>query len=436
MEQKYLDGVRSLLSYISASPTQFHAIDSSEEQLLSEGFSELSLSEPLSIVPGGKYYVTKNRSSILAFRVPSEPIRGCMISAAHTDSPTFRLKPDFEQKSGGYLRISTERYGGMILSSWLDRPLSVAGRVVVRDGDGFSTRTVSIDRDLLIIPNVAIHFNRKINDGYVYNPASDMLPLAGVAGDAGMLRRELASALNVSEESMLSADLSLYDRTGGTVLGLDNEFFSSPRIDNLECSYATLRGFLEAEPADGILTVYASFDNEEVGSMTKQGADSPILFDLLSRISVALGRELSELLPSTFLVSADNAHAIHPNHPELSDAAHAPVMNGGVVIKHNCTQRYTTDAVSDALFGAICERAGVPTQHFANRSDMPGGGTLGSIANSHLPVNSVDIGLAQLAMHSAYETAGVLDLDYMITAMKCFFSSGIIASRDGAWTLV
>jgi aspartyl aminopeptidase len=263
-----------------------------------------------------------------------------------------------------------------------------------------------------------------------------MLPLAGAASDAGMLRRELAEALGVSAESIVSADLSLYDRTGGTVLGLDNEFFSSPRIDNLECSYATLRGFLSAEPADGILTVYASFDNEEVGSMTKQGADSPVLLDLLSRITRALGRELSELLPSTFLVSADNAHAIHPNHPELSDSAHAPIINGGVVIKHNCTQRYTTDAVSDAIFSAICERACVPTQHFTNRSDMPGGSTLGSIANSHLPVNSVDIGLAQLAMHSAYETAGVIDLSHMISAMKCFFSSGIIASRDGAWELI
>ena len=436
MEQKYLDEAWSLLSYISASPTQFHAVDASEELLKSEGFSELSLSEPLSLVPGGKYYVTKNRSSILAFRVPSAPLRGCMISAAHTDSPTFRLKPDFELKTAGYLRISTERYGGMILSSWLDRPLSVAGRVMVRDGESFSARTVSIDRDLLIIPNVAIHFNRKINEGYAYNPASDMLPLAGAAGDAGKLRQELAEVLGVSETSIVSADLALYDRTGGAILGLDSEFFSSPRIDNLECSYATLRGFLSAEPADGILTVYASFDNEEVGSMTKQGADSPILFDLLSRVASALGRNLTELLPSTFLVSADNAHAIHPNHPELSDAAHAPTLNGGVVIKHNCTQRYTTDAVSDAIFSAICERAGVPTQHFANRSDMPGGGTLGSIANSHLPVNSVDIGLAQLAMHSAYETAGVLDLSHMISAMKAYFSSGILSFRDGAWQLL
>ncbi len=438
MEQKYLDEVWSLLSFISEAPTQFHAVDASEALLRSNSFVELSLAEPFSLLPGGKYYVTKNRSSILAFRVPTEPIRGCMISAAHTDSPTFRLKPDFEMKSAAYLRLSTERYGGMILSSWLDRPLSVAGRVVLRDRDGgsFSSATVSIDRDLLIIPNVAIHFNRKINEGYAYSPATDMLPLAGTASDAGMLRRALAETLGVDEQRIVSADLSLYDRTGGAILGLDSEFFASPRIDNLECSYATLRGFLSSEPAEGILTVYASFDNEEVGSMTKQGADSPILFDLLSRIARSLGCELSELLHSTFLVSADNAHALHPNHPELSDASHAPVMNGGVVMKHNASQRYTTDAVSDAIFAEICRRADVPVQRFANRSDMPGGSTLGSVANSHLPVNTVDIGLAQLAMHSAYETAGVLDLSYMISAMKCFFSSGILASDDREWKLV
>ena len=436
MEQKHLDEVWSLLSFIAASPTQFHAVDSSEEMLKANGFAELSITEPFTVEPGGKYYLTKNRSSIFAFRVPSRPIRGCMISAAHTDSPTFRLKPDFELKSVGYLRLSTERYGSMILSSWLDRPLSVAGRVMIREGDSFSTRTVSIDRDLVIIPNVAIHFNRKINEGYAYNPASDMLPLAGSASDAGALRREIAEILGVDESSIVSADLSLYDRTGGSILGLDNEFFASPRIDNIECSYATLRGFLEAEPADGILTVFASFDNEEVGSTTKQGADSPVLTDLLGRIVSSLGRELSDLLPSTFLVSADNAHAIHPNHPELSDAQHAPIVNGGVVIKHNASQRYATDALSDAIFAAICERAGVPVQHFANRSDMPGGGTLGSIANSHLPVNTVDIGLAQLAMHSAYETAGVLDLSFMISAMKSFFSSGILALKDGELKLI
>ena len=436
MEQKYLDEVWSLLSFIAASPTQFHAVDASEEMLKASGFTELLITEPFSLEPGGKYYLTKNRSSIFAFRVPSLPIRGCMISAAHTDSPTFRLKPDFELKSVGYLRLSTERYGSMILSSWLDRPLSVAGRVMIREGDSFSTRTVSIDRDLVIIPNVAIHFNRKINEGYAYNPASDMLPLAGSASDAGALRREIAEILGVDESSIVSADLSLYDRTGGSILGLDSEFFASPRIDNIECSYATLRGFLEAEPADGILTVFASFDNEEVGSTTKQGADSPVLTDLLGKIVSSLGRELSDLLPSTFLVSADNAHAIHPNHPELSDAQHAPIVNGGVVIKHNASQRYATDALSDAIFAAICERVGVPVQHFANRSDMPGGGTLGSIANSHLPVNTVDIGLAQLAMHSAYETAGVLDLSFMISAMKSFFSSGILALKDGKLKLI
>ena len=436
MEQKYLDEVWSLLSFIAASPTQFHAVDASEEILRANGFAELSIAEPFSLEPGGKYYLTKNRSSIFAFRVPKQEIRGCMISAAHTDSPTFRLKPDFELKSVGYLRLSTERYGSMILSSWLDRPLSVAGRVMIRDGDSFLTRTVSIDRDLVIIPNVAIHFNRKINEGYVYNPASDMLPLAGSASDAGALRREIAVILGVDESAIVSADLSLYDRTGGSILGLDNEFFASPRIDNIECSYATLRGFLDAEHADGVLTVFASFDNEEVGSTTKQGANSPVLSDLLDRIISALGRNPSDLWPSTFMVSADNAHAIHPNHPELSDAQHAPRVNEGVVIKHNATQRYTTDALSDAIFAAICERAGVPVQHFANRSDMQGGGTLGSIANSHLPVNTVDIGLAQLAMHSAYETAGVLDLSYMITAMKGYFSSGVLSSKDGEITLI
>jgi aspartyl aminopeptidase len=325
----------------------------------------------------------------------------------------------------------------MILSSWLDRPLSVAGRLVVREGDGFVTHTVKVDRDLVLIPNVAIHQNRTVNEGYKYNPAVDLMPLYGASGAKGKLKETVAEAAGVAADAIVSMDLYLYCRTPGTVWGADDAFFSAPRIDNLMCAYGTLRGFLEATPAegDGAVSVYAVFDNEETGSATKQGGGSSILRDTLSRIAESANTELCRMLASSFMISADNGHAKHPNHPELSDAQNAPFMNEGVVIKVASSQKYTTEAVSAALFTEICNRADVPVQRFANRSDMMGGSTLGSISDTFVPLLTVDIGMAQLAMHSCYETAGTADTAYLCRAMRAFYETEIESDGDGAFHL-
>ncbi len=435
MNQSATVETKELLSFIAKAPTAFHAVDEIERRLMAEGYRPLSEGWSEALSEGGKYYLTRNRSSVIAFRLPCGQPRGFLISATHTDTPSFRLKSNCESELGGYLRLLTERYGGSIYSSWLDRPLSVAGRVVVRDGNRFLGRNVMLDRDLVLIPNVAIHMNRKLNDGYTYNPAVDLLPLAGEVGDKGALRRMIAESAGVDVESIVSADLSLYDRTPGAVWGLGNEFFSSSRIDNLECTYATLSGFLSAPPAEGEIAVFSAFDNEEVGSRTKQGADSDFLYTTLASVASGLGLSLSSLLRASFFVSADNAHGRHPNHPELSDGQNAPELNGGVVIKHNAAQQYTTDAVSEALFSEVCVAADVPTQHFSMRSDMLCGSTLGAIANAHVAPISIDIGLAQLAMHSAYETAGCADLGFMIRAMRTYFSSELACRGDGDYTL-
>ncbi len=424
--------LESLLGFMKASPTAFHAVDEIERRLLSRGFLSLREGWESELVPGGKYYLTRGRSSIIAFCVPSECPIGALISATHTDSPAFRLKVNYESEAfGKYLRFSTEKYGGMIHSTWLDRPLSVAGRAVVREGARLVAKSVMLDRDLLLIPSVAIHLNRSVNEGKALNPATDLLPLAGAASEKGALRRMLADALSVPEDEVVSCELSVYDRTPGTIWGLGEEFFSSSRIDNLECTYATLSGFLTASPKPDELIVFSAFDSEEVGSATRMGADSDFLRSVLTQITSSFGVSLSSILPSSMLISADNAHARHPNHPELSDAQNAPDMNGGVVIKMNAQRRYATDALSAAAFGEICARAGVPVQHFASRSDLPCGSTLGAISGTQLPIPTVDIGLAQLAMHSAYETAGCADLDYMIRAMRAFFSSRLSSRADG-----
>jgi len=311
----------------------------------------------------------------------------------------------------------------MIMSSWLDRPLSIAGRLVIRDGEKVATRLVNLDRDMVLIPNMPIHFNREVNNGYAWNPQVDLLPLYGEGDAEGKLMRELAESAGTDPESILAHDLFLYSRQPGSIWGAEDAFFSCGRIDDLECAWGCMKVFLESEPKD-VISVCAVFDNEEVGSLSKQGADSSFLYDTLTRAGFALGAtdgEIRAAMADGFMVSADNAHAVHPNHPEKYDAQNRVYMNRGVVIKHNANQKYTTDAVSDAIFTLICEKAGVPVQHFSNRSDMTGGSTLGNLSNAHVSLNTVDIGLAQLAMHSAFETAGTKDLDYLIRAMKAFW---------------
>jgi len=425
-----------LFDFIAHSPSAFHACASVAARLEEAGFTALSEAADWTLSCGGKYYVTRNQSSIIAFTVPGGAPSGFMMCASHSDSPSFKIKEHPESEAAGmYVRLNTERYGGMLCATWLDRPLSVAGRVVVREGGRLVSRLVNIDRDLLMIPNVAIHMMRNANDGMSYNANVDMIPLYGASAAKGTFRRMIAEAAGAEEKDVLSADLFLYNRMPGTVWGAENEFIASPKLDDLQCAFASLEAFLAAENHTAI-PVLAVMDNEEVGSTTKQGADSTFLYDVLTRVSAALGMDYHRAVAQSFLVSADNAHALHPNHPELADANHRPKMNGGIVIKHTANQKYTTDAVSQAIFASVCESAGVPVQYFANRSDMLGGSTLGNISNTHVSLNAVDIGLAQLAMHSSYETAGAADTAYMIDALTKFYSSALRMTADGAYELI
>ena len=417
---------RELLDFIDASPTAWHAAAKVVEALTRVGFTRLFEEEDWSLRAPGKYYVVRNGSAVIALNLPEQP-DGFLMMAAHDDSPTFRVKAAGEEKTLGlYSRLSVEKYGGMLCSTWLDRPLSLAGRVAVRDKDGVTMRLVNIERDLLLIPNLAIHMDRSANEGKNFNPNVDMVPLFGSADAKTGLNALLAEALGVKEEDIVSRELNLYPRAPGTVWGAENEYVSAPRLDDLQCVFGCLKGFLQAEKPKKA-AVLCVFDNEEVGSGTRQGADSGFLDDVLSRAWTALGRSDTQYraaLANSFMVSADNAHAIHPNHPEFADRSERPVMNGGVVIKFNAAMNYTTDGLSAAVFSELCRAAEVPVQHYSNRPDLRGGGTLGHISLAHVSVPTLDIGLAQLAMHSCYETAGAKDTEYLIRAARAFYESG------------
>lgn len=421
---------KQLITFIKKSPTAFHAVNSIKEMLDAAGYHELREVDAWKIVPGGKYYVTRNQTSVIAFKIGKQiEDYAFQIVASHSDSPTFKVKENAEiTVRDKYTKLNTEGYGGMICSSWLDRPLSVAGRAVVRENDRYVTKLVNIDRDLLMIPNVAIHMNRQCNDGYTYNKQKDMLPLlGGKACEEGTLKQMIAEELGVSAEMIYGMDLFLYNRMDASVWGKDEEFISCPQLDDLECAYTSLQGFLNGGN-DKAIQVFSCFDNEEVGSDTKQGAGSTFLFDVLKRMNYSLGKDeesYCRAIAASFMLSCDNAHAVHPNHPEKTDVNNCVYMNEGIVVKSHAGQKYTTDAVSTAVFRGICEKAGVPIQFFSNRSDMAGGSTLGNIAMTHVSMNCVDIGLPQLAMHSSYETAGVKDIEYMIRAVTNFFDSEI-----------
>ena len=416
--------VNQFLSFIQKSPSAFHSVHALCQQLTEAGFTRLNECGEWDIQPGKRYFVTRNLSSVIAFDVPECGLSHFQIVSSHSDSPV-------------YIRLNVERYGGMIMSSWFDRPLSIAGRVIVKTESGFETKLVDLGRDAVMIPNMPIHFNREVNDGYKYNPQADLLPLYAEGKETGKLMQEVAECCGVKAEDIATADLFLYTRMPGSVWGAENAFFSCSRIDDLECAWTSMQAFL-SNRAKNHINVCAVFDNEEVGSTSKQGADSTFLDDVLTRVCTALGATDSQkraLVASSFMVSADNAHAVHPNHPEKYDAQNRTFMNEGIVIKHNANQKYTTDAVSSAIFSAVCEKAGVPVQHFANRSDVLGGSTLGNIANSHASMNTVDIGLAQLAMHSSYETAGVKDVQYMVDGLSSFYATNIQMLADGSFEL-
>lgn len=408
-----------LIDFIKKSPTAYHTVETVKEMLLSAGYTECSEKELGSYSDGGRHFVIRNGTSIIAFRGKCEG--GFMICASHSDTPCFKVKSEL---SGNYLRASVEKYGGSIFYSWLDRPLSLAGRVVVKINGGISTHLVNIDKDVFTIPSVAIHFNRGVNDGYKFNPAVDLIPLAGAASSSGRLMDEVAEILGVDKSDIISHDLFLYNRECGRVIGLGDEFLLAPRLDDLGCVYSSVRAFLDADDTNGSVPVLAVFDNEEVGSETKQGAASTFLDMTLSAISGGEEKYRASLVDS-FMISADNAHAVHPNHPELSDPGNAPMLGGGVVVKYNANQRYTTDAVSDALFRSFADRCGIKLQSYYNRADMLGGSTLGSISNTSVSVKTVDIGLPQLAMHSSVETVACSDICDMVSVMKEFYSSSI-----------
>ena len=425
-----------LISFLQASPTAWHAVENLADILKKDGYCELKETEDWQLTSGGRYLVRRNGSSVIAFQVPEGESRSFRITASHSDSPAFRIKEDPVFRSGGglYASLNTERYGGMLCAPWFDRPLSVAGRVAVRTEEGIRLRNVCLDRDLLLIPSLAIHMDRSANDGKKYEAQTDMLPLFSLSEDPSLFKKMIAQAAQADPDDLLATELFLYVRTRGTLWGADEEFLSAPRLDDLQCVFGCLKGFQTCRKSGGAVPVFCVFDNEEVGSETAQGAGGTFLEDTLFRVAAALGKDAAayrRMVASSFLVSADNAHAVHPNHPEYADRKDRPVINGGVVIKHNAARKYTTDAASAALFEEICRRAEVPFQHYTNRADLAGGSTLGHISLAHVSVDSVDIGLAQLAMHSCYETAGAMDTEYLIRAIEAYYSLACEKNGEG-----
>lgn len=413
---------RDLLHFISKSPSPFHAARGIKTAFVYDHAVELREEDDWEIEPGHKYVVTRNGSAVIAFAVPKEPARDFRIIAAHGDSPTFKIKEDPEIADGPYVRLNVEPYGGMIMSSWTDRPLTAAGRVIVREKGALVPKLVCPGKPLLVIPSLAIHMNREVNQGYHWNAQKDLLPLWGPAGGLSFMD-VIAAEAKCAKEDILGHDLCLVPLVPGTMWGAENEYISSPRLDDLQCAFAAFRGYTMGKKEKHI-SVFALFDNEEVGSGTRQGAGSSFLFDTILRLSAALGisqDRMLAMLARSFLISADNAHAVRPNHPAESDPVNRPVLNGGIVIKFNAQQKYCTDGWSAAHFRALCEEAKVPVQVFTNRSDRPGGSTLGNIAITKVGIPAVDIGLPQLAMHSSYETAGIKDTAYLVMAAAMFF---------------
>ena len=416
--------VQSLMNFLDTSHSVYHAVANLTRRLEDAGYTRIYEQDAWALVPGGKYYLVRGGTALMAFRIPEAAPTGFMMTASHSDRPTFKVKENAEL-GGAYTRLAVERYGGMLMAPWLDRPLTIAGRVQVETQQGVESKLLYLDRDLLLIPNVAIHMNRQANDGYKWNPAVDLLPLLGGKDAKGKLTALLEETAG---GKILGHDLYLCLRQKASVWGIEEEYISSAALDDLECAWCCTEGFLAAAPSDSV-SVLCVFDSEEVGSASVQGAASDLLELTLARICQCFDWSLPQLLAQSFLVSADNAHAIHPNHPEFADPSNAPVPGGGVVLKFNANQRYCTDGVAAAVFRSVCGKANVPVQSYCNRADLPGGSTLGNISLAHVSIPTADIGLAQLAMHSCYETASVKDVAYLIDAMAAFYATGL--KRDG-----
>lgn len=414
---------RDLIHFIAKSPSTFHAVRGIKAALLYAGFTEIREEDTWQIEKDGKYVVTRNGSALMAFTVPQEGAEAFHITASHCDSPTFKIKEDPEIADGPYVKLNVEGYGGMIMSTWLDRPLSVAGRLLVTENGHLAEKLVAIDGTMLVIPSVAIHMDRSVNQHKEWKVQKDMLPLYGMTGAKTPFMDVIAAAAKVKAEDILAHDLILYSRVPGTIWGEEREFISSPKLDDLQCAFACFRGFTQGQK-EKYISVYALFDNEEVGSATSQGAGSTFLANTLERLARSLGYSYDEtmaMIARSFMISADNAHSVHPNHPEYADPVNRPVINGGIVIKYSASQKYATNAFSAAYFKKLCKDHDIPTQTFTNHSDNPGGSTLGNISNTVIAMPTVDIGLPQLAMHSSYETAGVKDTAYLVDAVTKFY---------------
>ncbi len=420
------DRIQALRSFLDASHSMYHAQNYIVETLKAEGYTRLMENACWDLIPGGKYYISRGGTAVIAFRIPAGKPKGFMMTASHSDHPGFKVKENFELV-GNYTRMAVERYSGTLISTWLDRPLSIAGRVTVETEEGIESKLIDIDKDLLLIPNVAIHMNRQVNDGYKWNPAVDTLPLAGSKEAEGKLWALLEQEAG---GRILGHDLFLYPRQKSSVWGVADEFISSTVLDDLECAWGCTQGFLRAKEAASV-PVLCVFDSEEVGSGSVQGAASMLLPDVLRRICDAAGWNMDQLLSQSFMISADNAHAIHPNHPEFADPTNAPVMGKGIVLKHNANLMYCTDGVSAAIFRKVCAKAGVSVQTYYNRADIPGGSTLGRISLGKVSVLTADIGLPQLAMHSSYETAAVADVTALEDAMEVYYGSCLEATEKG-----
>lgn len=430
--------IDDLFEFLQEGVTPYHAAVTAAAWLDAAGFTRLEEADYWNLEPGKGYYLVRNGSAVVAWRVPDHGIGGWRITAGHSDAPGWKIKADTVENDG-CRRLSVEGYGGMNMATWLDRPLTVAGRVLLRTEDGVETRLVHFDRDLLVIPSLAIHMQRGINKGHEYNPQIDMQPLWG-PGDSRTLTDLLCEELGVQPEEILDRDLQLVTRQAPTIIGPDGQYFMAPRIDDLECAATTLLGFIDAaaDTDSACAPVWAMLDNEEVGSSSRQGAASRFLRDVLDRILESIPHSAQmehRALANSFMLSADNGHATHPNFAAKSDPA-APVrLGGGVVLKYNASQKYTTNALSGGIFRAICEKAGVPVQTFTNRADEPGGSTLGNLQSQSLPIPMADVGLAQLAMHSAVETAAVTDANAMVQAVSAFYRVHLRALGDGVYTL-
>ena len=424
---------RSLADMLDRCPSAFQAAQYVRARLKEAGFTELKESDSWQLEHGGRYFMVRNESAVMAFMIPEGDFHGYMISGAHIDSPAWKIKENPEMVANGYVRLNVEGYGGMLMNPWFDRPLGICGRLIVMRDGKFETIPVHIDKDLAVIPSLAIHMNRGVNKGVEINPQADMLPVWSDDSGKGTFMKTIAGLCGVKEEEILGHDLYLYVREKARIWGKDDEYISGPHLDDLQSSFGTLEGFLAAKPEKAV-AVCGLFDNEEVGSLSKQGARSTILSDLLARISACFGKD-GTLIANSFMISADNSHALHPNHPEKADPINRLKMNGGIVLKYASNTKYATDGVSAAVFRHICAKAGVPVQVFTNRSDSAGGSTLGNLCNEHVSLNMADIGLAQLAMHSCYETAGTRDTEYLVKAMKLFFSSSLTDLGQGRYAI-